>query len=90
MFLWSIAEFTCMTVYCITDQCSTTTRSTGFPLTLPARPHKRGEGEKHVNRCGKGLVPDHNDNDHFPLTPGPSPTQAGRGEKCSRMAVARY
>jgi Tol biopolymer transport system component len=35
------------------------------------------------------LVADHNANDNFPLTPGPSPTQAGRGEKCSRMAVAR-
>jgi hypothetical protein len=35
-------------------------------------------------------VADHNDNDSFPLTPGPSPTHAGRGEKCSRIAVARY
>jgi hypothetical protein len=42
------------------------------------------------NGCGKVLVSGHNDNDSFPLTPGPSPTHAGRGEKCSRMAVARY
>jgi hypothetical protein len=45
------------------------------------------------NGCGKVLVtpvPDHDDNDNFPLTPGPSPTQAGRGEESSRTAVARY
>jgi hypothetical protein len=41
------------------------------------------------NGGGKGLVADHNANDNFPLTPGPSPTHAGRGETCSRMAVAR-
>jgi hypothetical protein len=32
------------------------------------------------NGCGKVLVADHNVNDSFPLTPGPSPTHAGRGE----------
>jgi hypothetical protein len=42
------------------------------------------------NGGGKVLPSDHNANDNFPLTPGPSPTHAGRGEQCSRMAVARY